>query len=106
MADDITVDFDLLRQHAAFVEGLADDVASALSVLRGGDLLPEAFGLLCAFLVPPGLALSAAATGLLGEDRSMLLRTAGELRQTAEQWEQFESDTVATIRSLESAMGL
>jgi len=105
MADDIAVDFDRLRQHAAFVDSLVGDVGSALSVLRGGNLLPEAFGLLCAFLVPPGLALSAAATGLLGEDQSLLMRTAGELRQTADQWEQFESDTIATIRSLESAMG-
>lgn len=105
MADDITVDFDLLRQHAAFVDSLVGDVDSALSALRGGDLLPDAFGLLCAFLVPPGLALSAAATGLLGEDASMLMRTAGELRRTAEQWERFEDDTVATLRALDAGMG-
>jgi len=105
MSTDISVDLDRLRQHAAFVESLVDDVGSALSVLKGGDLLPEAFGLLCAFLVPPSMAMSAAASGLLGADQSMLVRTAAELRQTAQQWEQFEDDVVSTLRSLEAGIG-
>ncbi|MFJ4038851.1 type VII secretion target [Microbacterium sp. NPDC090007] len=104
MADDITVDFEALRHHAAFVDALVGDVETALSALRGGDLLPDAFGVLCSFLVAPSVALSAAATGLLGEDASLLVRTAGELRRTADQWERFEDDAVATIRSLEAAM--
>jgi hypothetical protein len=105
MTDDIALDLDKLRQHAAFVDSLVGDVGSAMSALKGGDLVPTAFGLLCAFLVPPSLAMSAAATGLLGADQSLLLRTAAELRQTAQQWEQFEDDTVATLRGLESGMG-
>lgn len=106
MSDDISVDLDRLRQHAAFVDSLVGDVGSALSVLRGGDLIPSAFGILCAFLVPPSMAMSAAATGLLGADQSLLMRTAGELRQAAQQWEQFEDDTVSTLRGLESGLGL
>jgi hypothetical protein len=81
-------------------------VTAALSALRGGDLLPDAFGLLCAFLVPPSLALSTAATGMLGADQSLLLRAAAQLRGTAEQWEQFEDDAVATLRDLESGLGI
>jgi hypothetical protein len=104
--DDIALDLDKLRQHAALVESLVSDVNSAMSVLRGGDLLPSAFGLMCAFLVPPSLAMSAAATGLLGADQSMLLRAAGELRGTAQQWDQYENDTVATLRDLENGLGL
>jgi hypothetical protein len=106
MADNIALDFDRLRQHAALVDSLAGDVSSALSTLRGGDLASGAFGILCAFLVPPSLAMSAAATGLLGADGSLLLRTAGELRGTAAQWEQFEDDTVTTLRDLENGLGL
>jgi hypothetical protein len=106
MTDDIALDFDRLRQHAALVDSLANDVTSALSVFRGGDLATGAFGILCAFLVPPSLALSAAASGLLGADESLLLRTAGELRGTAAQWEQFEDDTMTTLRDLENGLGL
>jgi hypothetical protein len=106
MTDGIALDFDRLRQHAALVDSLTDDVTAALSALRGGDLLPDAFGLLCAFLVPPSLALSTAATGMLGADQSLLLRAAAQLRGTAEQWEQFEDDAVATLRDLESGLGI
>lgn len=106
MTDDIALDLDRLRQHAAFVDSLVGDVGAAMSVLRGGDLVPSAFGVLCAFLVPPSLAMSAAATGLFGADQSLLVRTAGELRQAAQQWEQFEDDTVATLRDLESGLGI
>jgi hypothetical protein len=106
MTEGIAVDLDRLRQHAAFVDSLVGDVGSALSVLRGGDLESTAFGVLCAFLVPPSLAMSAAATGLLGADQSLLVRTAGELRQAASQWERFEDDTVTTLRDLESGLGL
>lgn len=102
--DGITLDFDRLRQHAALVDSLTEDVAAALSALRGGDLLPDAFGLLCAFLVPPTMTMSAAATGMLGADQSLLMRAAGELRSTAAQWEQFEDDVVATLRDLENGM--
>lgn len=104
--DDIALDLDRLRQHAALVDSLVDDVSGALSVLKGDNLIPGAFGLMCAFLVPPSLAMSAAATGMLGADQSMLLRTAGELRATAQQFERFEDDTVATIRHLEDGLGL
>ncbi|MEV7692957.1 type VII secretion target [Microbacterium sp. NPDC089189] len=106
MTQDISVDLDRLRQHAALVTSLADDVTSVISTLRGGDLASNAFGLLCAFLVPPSMAMSAAATGLFGADQSLLMRTAGELRQTADQWEQYEDDTINTLRNLETAMGL
>lgn len=103
--DDIAVDFDRLRQHAALVDSLVDDVSSALAVLRGGDLASGAFGVLCAFLVPQGVAMSVAATGMLGADQSLLLRAAGELRGTAAQWERFEDDGVATMRALENGLG-
>ncbi|MDQ1205178.1 MULTISPECIES: type VII secretion target [unclassified Microbacterium] len=106
MTENITLDFDRLRQHAALVTSLADDVTGAISMLKGGDLASNAFGILCAFLVPPSMAMSAAATGLFGADQSLLLRTAGELRSTAAQWEQFEDDTVTTLRDLENALGL
>jgi hypothetical protein len=105
MTGDISVDLDRFRQHAALVDSLVDDVSAAMSVLRGGDLLPGAFGILCAFLVPPSLAMSTAATGMLGADQSLLIRTAGQLRATAQQWEQYEDDTVATLRSLENGLG-
>jgi hypothetical protein len=105
MSDDITLDFDRLRQHASLVDSLVGDINGALSVLRGGDLASDAFGLMCAFLVPPSLAMSAAATGLLGSDGSTLLRTAAELRSTAEQFERFEDDTVSSLRSLDNGMG-
>jgi hypothetical protein len=105
VTDDIALDLDRLRQHASLVDSLVQDVSSAMSVLRGDDLMENAFGILCAFLVPPSLAMSAAATGMLGADQSLLLRTAAELRGTAEQWERFEDDTVATLRGLEGGMG-
>ncbi len=106
MTEDIALDFDRLRQHAALVTSLADDVNAALSSFTGGDLVENAFGILCAFLVPPSLALSAAASGLVGADQALLLRTAAELRSTAAQWEQFEDDTIETLRDLENALGL
>ncbi|HAN24180.1 MAG: hypothetical protein CMH36_05610 [Microbacterium sp.] len=104
MGDEIALDFDRLRHHAALVESLADDVTRAIGALRGGDLASDAFGILCAFLVPPSLAMTAAATGMFGTNESLLLRTAGQLRGTAQQWEQLEADIVTTLHDLERAM--
>ena len=65
MSDDITLDFDTLRQHAALVSSVADEVGKAISSVKGGNLGSEVFGIMCAFLVPPSMAMSLAATGML-----------------------------------------
>jgi hypothetical protein len=104
MAGDIAMDFDRLRQHAAFVDSLAGDLTSAVSALRGGNLEDAAFGILCAFLVPPSMAMTAAASGLFGADVSLMTRTAAELRATADQWERFEDDVVVTLRDIEGTL--
>jgi hypothetical protein len=104
-SDDITLDFDKLRQHATLVSSIADEVGGAISSVKGGHLGTEVFGIMCAFLVPPSMAMTLAATGMLGSKESLMLRTAGQLRTTAKQWEQFEHDVSTTFSGIQKAMG-
>ena len=105
MSDDITLDFDTLRQHAALVSSVADEVGKAISSVKGGNLGSEVFGIMCAFLVPPSMAMSLAATGMLGAKESLMLRSAAQLRTTANQWEQLEHDVSTTYQGIQKALG-
>jgi hypothetical protein len=105
MSDEITLDFDKLRQHATLVQSVADEVSHAISAVKGGDLGSEVFGIMCAFLVPPSMAMTVAATGMLGAKESLMLRGAAQLRATAGQWEQLETDVKGAFSTLEKAMG-
>jgi hypothetical protein len=102
--DDITLDFDRLRQHAALVSSVADEISGAMETVRGGHIGPEIFGLMCSFLVPPSMAMTAAATGMLGAKESLMLRSAAQLRSTATQWEQLEHDVSATYQGITKAL--
>jgi hypothetical protein len=103
--NEITLDFDKLRQHANLVTSVADEVNGAISSVKSGHLGTEMFGIMCAFLVPPSLAMSVAATGMLGSNASLMLRTSAGLSQTANQWEQLEHNVSTTYQGISKAMG-
>jgi len=104
VTEEIALDFDKLRQHAALVGSVADDVSKAIASVKGGNLASDAFGIMCAFLVPETLAMTVAGSGMLGSKQSLLLRTAVELKQTASQWEQIETDVKGTYDTITKAM--
>ncbi|TPW76740.1 type VII secretion target [Schumannella sp. 10F1B-5-1] len=104
MTEEIALDFDKLRQHAALVSSVADDVNKAIASVKGGNLAENAFGIMCAFLVPQTLAMTVAGSGMLNGKMALLLRTAGELKQTASQWEQIEADVKGTWDTIQKAM--
>jgi hypothetical protein len=102
--DDIALDFDKLRQHATLVSSVANEINGALGILKGGHIGPEIFGIMCSFLVPPSVAMTAAATGMLGSKESLMLRSAGQLRSVATQWETLEHDVSTTYQGIKKAL--
>ena len=102
--DDITLDFDKLRQHATLVSSVANEISGAMNMVKGGHIGPEIFGIMCSFLVPPSIAMTVAATGMLGAKESLMLRSAGQLRSTATQWETLEHDVSTTYQGIKKAL--
>lgn len=80
VADRISIDFDLLEQHARRVDLVASDVALAQDAASSINVGGGAFGLMCAFLVPPAALVSSLATSALASAQGMVERSARELR--------------------------
>jgi uncharacterized protein YukE len=105
MADDIRIDPDRLRSHAARVEQVAGDVAMAKDAAGSINLGGGAFGLMCAFLVPPISIVSSVAQSTLSAAGSMVQRSAREVRGVAGDFEANEDDIEQQISSLRSQLG-
>jgi uncharacterized protein YukE len=105
MADEIAIDPDLLRSHAGRVEQVAGDVAMAKDAAGSINLGGGAFGLMCAFLVPPASVVSAMAQAALSSAGSMVQRSAREIRGVATDFERTEDDIEQQISRLESQLG-
>jgi hypothetical protein len=106
MSDEpITVDPVALRGQAAEVDALAGAVDQASSAAASMNLGGGAFGLMCAFLVPPAVAVTSIARTSLRDASEMLRREADALRDLADDVEAFEEWTSAELTGLESEMG-
>lgn len=104
-ADEISVDGDLLRQHAARVDQLATDAAEALAAIGSIDLSGGAFGIMCAWMVPPVAVVSAAVGSAISSGRDLITRSATEIREVAGDFDEHERSVVDAVRSLEAGLG-
>ena len=104
MAEEISIDFDVLAQHATRVDQVAADVALAQNAAASINLGGGAFGLMCAFLVPPTSIVSTAAQAAMGAAKGMVERSAREIRRVGRDFTQLEDDIAADIRTIQSEL--
>ncbi|OZD55570.1 hypothetical protein CH252_06865 [Rhodococcus sp. 06-1477-1B] len=102
---DIRVDVELLHQHAGLVDQLASDAAQALSAVQSINLSGGAFGLLCAWMVPPVGMVSQAVGSAIQEGSQTIERTASQIRDAAGDFQRYEESVVDVVRSLERGLG-
>jgi hypothetical protein len=79
---------------------VSDDVATAAAAVRSVDVGAGAFGVLCAFLVPPAGAAASMAHDAIRAAEAMIERSARELRQAAAELGAYEHDVVQSVAAL------
>jgi hypothetical protein len=104
MAGEIRIDPDILRGHARGVTVIAEDLDDALAAARSVDLSSGAFGVLCAFLVPPAGLASSMAVASLRSAGSMLRRAAAEVNGWADDAGETELQIVSDIQGIVAAL--
>lgn len=105
MAKKIAVDAELIHAHASRVERVAAEVAEARQAAVATNMGGGAFGLICAFLVPPATLAAAMAASAIGAAEGMLERSAREIRGVAKDMAAVEDDIVQAVRALEKGLG-
>ena len=105
MSELINVDVDVLSAHARKVSQLADDVGVAADAVAGIDLGGGAFGVLCAWMVPPAQVVSGVVLSHSRETRVVLNRTEGELRGVASDFSAAEDANVDVLRAVGGVLG-
>jgi hypothetical protein len=105
MAKRIAVDGELIHAHAARVERVADDVAVARRAAAATNMGGGAFGVICAFLVPPASLAATMAASAIAAAEGMLERSAREVRGVATDMAAVEDDIVRAVRVLEKGLG-
>ncbi|MBZ4488096.1 hypothetical protein LQ938_11520 [Microbacterium sp. cx-55] len=104
-AGEIRVDADLIQQHASRVEQLASDAAEAVSAINSINLSGGAFGLLCAWMVPPVSMLSGVVSSAISGGEDLIGRTATEIRAALGEFDQYEESVTQSVANIEKALG-
>lgn len=104
MAERIAVDVGLIGSHASRVGAVASDVSVARDAGSAGGLHAEAFGVLCAFLVPPATMAADAAGSLIGAAGEMVRRSATEIVGVGADLEAYEQKVLEWVRALEAGL--
>jgi hypothetical protein len=102
VAESISVDFDVVAQHANRVERVAADIGVAQDAIGSVNLGGGAFGLMCSFMVPPVQMVSALASGAVGAAHGMVERSAREIRAAGKDLEAFEEYVTSEFAALEN----
>ncbi|QAY60137.1 hypothetical protein ET475_09135 [Microbacterium protaetiae] len=105
MADQIALDHDLIVAHAARVRQVSADVQVARDAASATNMSGGAFGVMCAFLIPPATLVATAAQATITAAQGLVDRSATEIRGVADDMAAFEDDLAASIRQIESALG-
>lgn len=105
MSEKFALDFDELRYQADRVGDIATDVGSAADAVDTLMLGSEAFGVLCSFLVPPTLTVTAAMASSLRASERLLRRTGTQLRGVAADVASLERSIVDEVRAIEREIG-
>lgn len=105
MTPQIRMDADVMLQHASRVQQLASDAAEAAAALKSVNLGGGAFGVMCAWIIPPvGLVSSAVSQHINGAE-GVLERTGQELRGVVADFDAYEEAVVQATKSLEGGLG-
>jgi len=99
VSGEISIDTDLLRTHAARVDATADGIAEAVSAARSLNLADGAFGLLCAFMVPPIGMVAQVATTALDSAQNWVDTSASQVRAAATDFDTFERNLADQLRT-------
>jgi hypothetical protein len=102
VAESISVDFDIVSQHASRVERVAADIGVAQEAIGSVNLGGGAFGLMCSFMVPPVQIVSALASSAVGAAHDMVERSAREIRAAGKDLEAFEEYATSEFAALEN----
>ena len=104
MAELIAVDTETVRQHAQRVAQIAADVRLAENAAGSMNVGGGAFGVMCAFLVPPAQLVSSIAAGAITAAATMLEKSEEQLRGLADDFDEGEQRQLDSIRGLLSAV--
>lgn len=104
-AGEIRIDADLIQQHASRVERLTSDAAEAADAIRSINLSGGAFGVLCAWMVPPISVVSGVVSAAIEGGEDLIGRTATELRAALREFDEHEQSVIAVVRRIEGTLG-
>jgi uncharacterized protein YukE len=97
MADGYGVLDDELRAHAGRLDGLHEQLATALAAAQQVSLGDQAFGQICQFFVPIVHAVSTPGVQALTTSAASVQETADGVRDTATTYEQTEQGNTQTL---------
>lgn len=100
MAELISIDPQLITAHAARVDQVASDVALARDAASSMKMGDGAFGILCAFMVPPATIVSEFAKSAIASAERLVERSTRELRGVGTDFSTYEEESVAGINSM------
>lgn len=100
MAELIAVDTETVRRHAQRVGQIASDVRLAENAAGSMNVGGGAFGVMCAFLVPPAQLVSSIAIGAISAAATMLEQSEEQLRGLADDFDEGEQRQLDTISGL------
>lgn len=105
MAERIAIDQDLIISHAARVRQVASDISVARDAASATNMSGGAFGVMCAFLVPPASMVAQVTSGAITAAQRLVERSAVEVRGVADDMAAFEQTAVDDLRTLEGQVG-
>ena len=105
MAELIAVDTETVRTHARRVSQIASDIRLAENAAGSLNVSGGAFGVMCAFLVPPAQLVSSIATDAIAAAATMLEQSEEQLRGLAGDFDEGEQRQIDTIKDLASIFG-
>ncbi|AKV87769.1 type VII secretion target [Microbacterium sp. CFBP9023] len=100
MAELIAVDTETVRRHAQRVGQIASDVRLAENAAGSMNVGGGAFGVMCAFLVPPAQLVSSIAIGAISAAATMLEQSEEQLKGLADDFDEGEQRQLDTISGL------
>lgn len=104
MVYSISIDPDLLVSHAGDVDQVAGHVRVAVQAAGQTMLSSPAFGLMCAWMVPPFLMTAGAASATLVSAAAALDRSARNIRGIATDFESGETTASGEVSGIRSAV--
>jgi hypothetical protein len=87
------------------MQQLASDAAEAASALQSVNLGGGAFGVLCAWIVPPVSLVSSAVAQHISAAEGVLERTGEEMRSAVTDFETYEQAVTQATETIESGLG-